>query len=447
VGEPCPGHDDERLAQRDDGPIVCVRNAAVESLAPDAAALRQRTLVASGLGEVARLEIAQGTTRLVVERTSEGEGYRYDLDGEAGDAAATAVESFVEALEGLQASEIIVAPGEPELRSRGLAVPQATLRIVGDGGRETRIELGAEADPESVWVRREGEAVVLRVPASAARSFEPEPVRFRSRQLLSKADAELTAIDIEGSVGAQRLERTGAGELAVVAPTSAPADPILARDLVRRLGSLSALRFIASTARPEHGLGSPRAMVRATFEGGEADATHVLRIGAATPDADGFFAQLDEDPAVFAVPVALEELVSTALASREALAVSPDAVTGAVLEAADGRLALERAEGKLAGPGGNAASAEAQAAVEALGGLRAESARYVDPDGARPKAQLTVRLSLGEQGNPPRERTLAIGPETGDGPARRVRAWRADLPGVELLFAPEAVRPLLLAVP
>lgn len=140
------------------------------------------------------------------------------------------------ALEWLTALAAIDA-GPPRPAAPG-GEPAASLEVRYNVDPADRIELRRAG---AAWIaRRNDEPVELPVPGIGP-LLDAEPVWFRARELIERDPTEL------------RSARRGGAELArvIVAPLVA---------------HLTALRFVATTARPEHGLARPRAVIDLVFD-------------------------------------------------------------------------------------------------------------------------------------------------------------------------------------
>jgi len=196
----------------------------------------------------------------------------------------------------------------------------------------------------------------------------------------------------DGASYEEIVQRDGSG-WEISAPADVDGDRIVVRDVVRALASLTAVRFVAADAAPEHGLERPRVEVTATFRGplpseedededghdhdhGEeepaADGPErevVLRIGSATEG--GAFARLGDDPAVFVVAQALVDDVSGPLASRDLLATEPSDLESLAIVRGAERIELRREGDAWTAGSGPADVARTQLIMDRLGSLRA----------------------------------------------------------------------------
>lgn len=458
VGSACGDHEGEVYARADEGPVVCVTSASVAALRKDESALRQRSLATVANDELTRLEIRTGARSLVVRR--EDGAWRWEAGGRSEGAADDgAIATLLGALRDARVTRF--APvSDAELARVGLRQPAATVVLKRGGDEpEERIAIG-RATGEEVAVRRGDEPVIAFVAASVAEHFDASPVRFRDRSLVSVPDESITRVLVQRGATREEVARDGDG-FRVGAPLDVAADRVTMRELVRRLSTLEAERFVADRAAPEHGLASARFVV--TFhvdptaaagdghdhedeaETSRADRTprdHTLKIGAAA--GGGAFAQLDRDPAVFVVPQALVDVVDGPLVSRDLLSTDPAQIASIRIERAGGAIELRRQGDRLVAATGTASDTDAAALAEALASLRAADTTAYGPaapaDGtARPRARIVVTRAA-EAGDP---RTYAIrigAPEPGEDPL--VHARREDLE-LGFLLAPDAITPFL----
>ena len=313
------------------------------------------------------------------------------------------------------------------------------------------IRLGA-VDGDGVWVRRGDEAQIVRYPEAAAELVAAPSIRFRDRALVHDAEGSAQRLRIvrtpeDGARSEEIVQRDGSG-WEVAAPIEVDADRIATRDVVRALASLTAVRFAAADAAPEHGLDRPRVEVTATFrgalpteddeeEGGEHDHDHgeeepaadgperevVLRIGAATDD--GSFARLGDDPAVFVIAPGLVQDLIGPLASRDLLATEPgDLETLAIVRGAE-RIELRREGDAWTAGTGPADVARTQLIMDRLGSLRAVGTTSYSPAAAAfasPTLVIEVTRRAGEGSH-----QIVVGAVGEPGEAGWYHARRSDL--------------------
>lgn len=214
--------------------------------------LVERALVDPGR-RVERAELRRGAARVAVDPSGPGREAARQWLAELASATAGEAER--------------VAPKGPE------ATPEATIELDYESGEPDRLELWRQNG--RWWGRRAGESVALALGDSVDRLLAAQPVWFRDRELLRRDPSEVAAI------------RRGERELPL--------------DLAPRLAHLTALRWVAPRAAPEHGLAPPRARVSIDFHPAPVDtgdSDHVvLEIGGRAEG--GCYARLAGDPAVF----------------------------------------------------------------------------------------------------------------------------------------------------
>jgi hypothetical protein len=441
VGSDCGEHTGELYARAGSGPVVCVRANDLEPLRPAAEDLRQTRLSTVREPELVSASVERGGRKLLVEGT-DGE-LRFRAGQAEGEVDSSALADWLRMLSQPEVTAFEALDAGSAARF-GLARPRATLELgVGDAGPDTVLYLGGTTD-EGVWVRRGSEPFALRVPASVEEAFDPSPVRFRNRLMVQERDGAATRIVVVRDGTTERAER-GEDGWRVHEPMEVPADPIVIRSLIRRLGNLEADRFVAERPTASHGLSSPRWTVTMRFEGalpkggeaedddGEGDAPapreHVLRIGA--PADRGAYAQLGSDPAVFVLPQVIVDDLASPLVDRNLLATGRNDLKGLRIERSGRTLEIVRDDGGWKLADGSAEDPEGlRRLVDRVGALRASSVTgYGAPPSDHglqaPRARVTVTRKDGA--GEPREYTFVIGATEGDDDAARTHVRRQGL--------------------
>ncbi len=455
LGGPCEGNPEQRYArvrrivdgESTLGPLACVANRDVEPLLIDRSEWRElRPLTLNDL-ELESMTVQAGRETLAITQGEDG-SWVYRLEG-AGPVREGAVDDdalaeWLRAIKANRASAVIVPADEAAFRAHGLLDPAVTVTLEATEDRSESVALGAVTS-EGAYLRRDDEPAILVVPASAPTDFEPSVARLRPRQLIEVPAAAIDALAIRRGSQTERLEPEGEG-WQITAPLATEADGSEVRALVRELASLQAVRFVADEPEPTHGLDDPRIDVVFTVdpEDGEPSERR-LRVGRST--ADGAYARLDGDSAVFLVEPDLVDRLEGALVPRDLLATSRYEIARLELQSGGRTLTIRNDQGEWVTDDGPVPPEVSDALLGALDHLRvAGGGAYGPPapaDGLTPpRASITVER---EEGAPePREYTIQIGAPTGE--PDRVHARRADL-GVGLVLRSATVEALLAPLP
>lgn len=259
-GSACPGHADEVVVRRDDSStLACVSRTSLENATRPVEQLRDNTILAARPDEVERI-VLHGPSGEVRARRS-GETWR--LEGAEGAGDFDSVNNWLDALAALRVES---REDAAQAATRGLATATRWIDVSRTGveGRE-RIEIGAR-DDDHVYVRREGEPVVLALPNTADTTLFVDAARFRASSVIRDVPEELRALVTEG-LGFRDEVSKDAGRWSLLHPITAGADPLVMRTIAERLASLDAQRWVSLEARPEHELDRPAARIVARFEG------------------------------------------------------------------------------------------------------------------------------------------------------------------------------------
>lgn len=333
VGRGCPGHDDEFTAVREGtGTVVCVGRSFSEGFRAPPEGFRDDHLLAARTDEVSEVRVKGAGTAgadLVIRR--EGSAWRADNSPYTVDAEA--VESWLTLLHDLSTHARL--DGD-QRATHGLAPALLTIEVKRTGVEGAERILVGSSDAQGLYAARDDETAVMQLAPSAAETLRVEPIRFRARAVLEETDDQLRAMVIDAGTLHEELARLD-GVMRLTRPIELAADPALTSDLVHGVATLTADRWVSSTARPEFGLAQPRARVVARFEGplasadGGADGgapvrSYTLAFGASAAGG-GVYATLEGQGGVFVVPRALYEQASNPHVDRGALRIVREAVT------------------------------------------------------------------------------------------------------------------------
>jgi len=342
--------------------------------------------VAARSDEIEALSITRGERKLDFSRKDQGFVLRAPR---AGDVALDAGNERLASIAGAVGERI----AKPNLAELGLSPAAGELVIQVTGGdeashREERVALGAPRADGSLCVARKLDDVVLCFSAEAARAFEPDATLLRSLELASFAPSDLLTLSVEAEGWHETLERHEDGSYELTEPKGFTHDGALVADAVQTLGTLQAVRWLATTDEPRFGLGAPRLRVRFTRRASSQE--HQLEVGAKV--GTGYYARLSPDPGVFllsggdfaalSVPLIDRELCPTFEPDKLSVSVVTKNGTGAIVP---GHTAFPRPDATV---------------LETLRALRAEFAVHVgkaksNEGFARPR--LTISYRAGER--------------------------------------------------
>jgi Domain of unknown function (DUF4340) len=277
----------------------------------------------------------------------------------------------------------------------------------------------------------------------AAYLYYFEGIREKAR--LSEEERARLLFQVEpGKISALRLSPTGGKPLALVRdgqwrltePIQSPADEFVLRGLLAALAGLKTERQVEAAARDLRPYGLDRPTLHLAFEA--EGRWHNLRVGAATPVGDHFYASGDEETRVVLVGASQESALNKSLSDfrgKELFTLRTEAVDRIDISRSEGAFVLTRSETKgwqAAGdPALNIKTAKVESLLNQLTSLRAS--RFVDEAEAA-KARLGLnppRLRLSLSAKELRE-TLLVG---ASGPNRGIYAKSDHSPGICLVDA------------
>lgn len=320
IGGPCPAPEGTVKVQREgvEPATVCVAADLMARLLLDASELEDPFVLGTPPTDVVSLVFEGPEVTLDLARKGQGWHMRKPEDTTPDpDAVADLLQQLVEA----RGARVDIADGAAE--DFGLAEPRGRLVVEGlpaeAGGNDTRrevIAVGTERD-DGIYLRREDDGTVLRVPLETGRAFLPRPSILRSLQIFDVAVTDIETMDL--SCGKpQQLRRQPSGTWILERPDDlgVRADVGQAVQYVDRLRRLKAMRWVAETPADVHALAEP--WCRVTIGAGRSEPL-TLRLGAETPD--GYFAQREAGGPVFVVGRGMGNLARQWMFERTSLLV------------------------------------------------------------------------------------------------------------------------------
>ena len=389
--------------------------------------------------EVEELDIAGGPRKFALVR--KGSGFVLHASSETQVELEAGNQRITELLE---AEGQIVPSESSKLHELGLdpALSLVTLRssAARDADVTTQVvRVGKRDEAGNLFVYREQDAVVLRIPRDLSRGFAIDSTLLYSRKLTEFGLSSFIFAEIEQKGAKQVLRRVNDG-LQLDEPKGFAADGVLSSDLIQALGALTAERFVADRDDGSFGLQHASLRVRFAFKNGEGkQVEHHLRFGDET--ALGVFASLQDDGPVFVLARSVRDTCQLSLINRAVFPASSDAWNAITLEAHGRTLQLVRqGEHFTVAKAGSFPQDRVQELLEALGDLRPEAALHSGaalPSEGFSEPSLLLRLSP-RQGTP---QTVSFG--AGDS-WRSMSVFYVRVSGVDATFvmAQSKVRPL-----
>jgi hypothetical protein len=408
VGGDCPDREDATVVvRRSPDPLAaCVPAAIVAPLTRPASDFVDRGAIGASFDEISAVILTEGGKTLDLARKGPAFTLRAPTDRPITQEIGAA---FLDAL--LEVDGALVDPKQ----AKGLDPPLRTARVqslteslAGNSERTEDLEIG-EPQGDETFIRRKEDGAVLRVPTHLARRFEPSVVPLRDRAIFDGPMTDWATLVLEPEGGArQRVSRSATGGLDLAEPEGPglEVDAGLTADIVAAVGHLTASRWAAEVVDPSFGLERPRLTISVVEHGDEGSnpAEQTLRIGAATEG--GFFAQAEDDEAVFVAPAGFVTAVDRLVLNRDVMRVLGADVSRVTLRAGGDRLVAETRSGawKLTGDAASEPSADITAGKlrDALSDLRAEGAVSIGPPApahgfGEPTATLEVERTGGQR--------------------------------------------------
>jgi len=332
VGKPCPAGQDGVVAVRlaPTRLSACIARTLAEAITATPASLADTSPFFAHADEIEDLRLERVGAEGRVDVARKGTAWRErvpedrDLSSDEGDSATALAAALADA----RATEVHRGAADEAFTAKVRAT------IVRTGGSVTEVvELGAPQSDGTTLLRRTDDGATLRLPADAARRFQPLSVALRPSAVWRPAleSGAVVAVDDTCTPAPERLDLRD-GFWAMQSPAGLASDATAVVDLIGAMAHAKAAAWIADADDGTFGFGGAGScqvsLGLAGSDGGQARRNGVI-FGAAT--AGGFFAHTLEDPAIFVAPAVLRQLASHPAIERRRLRIDPAALTSLVL--------------------------------------------------------------------------------------------------------------------
>jgi hypothetical protein len=257
------GQNDQYVKRADKDTVFVIGSWQVDQIYRKPADLKEKEpVIAKPAGEdVQRIEV-KGATKVTVQRTGEGWRMTSPVVQEADKNAVLALFAEVQKLnvpEGTFGGKEKHA--EYQLDAKGVRV-----ELFGAGGKRLTGFIIGKEDKGQTYVRKVSDPKVYKAYGLARAGFEKSVEAWRSKQILSFAEADALAIELEREGSSLRLARSE-NAWKIEKPKSSAADEKKVKDLLAALANLFAADF-ASGAKPEEtGLAKPLLKISVEIRG------------------------------------------------------------------------------------------------------------------------------------------------------------------------------------
>ena len=395
AGGSCPGDPSQLVIVRrsPDSQSGCAPRELEATLKLQASDFLDRRPFSLHTDEVEELDIAGGKQKFALMRKGSGfvlhQSTETQVELEAGNQRIAALlEAQGERVEGAKPSELGLDPALFTVTLRSSAARDADVV-------EQVVRVGNTTQAGELFVYREQDSAVLRLPHEQARAFALDSTLLYARKLTEFGPSSFVSAELDQH-GVKQVLRRANQALELEQPKGFEPDGVLSADLIQALGALTAERFVADRDDGTFGFAQSALTVRFAFK--KDDGTQVerqLRFGSET--ALGVFATLDEGGPVFILARSVQEACSALLINRANFTASSDALNDLTLEARGRSLRLERrGEHFMAVPSSALPSDRITELLDALADLRPEAGIHTGPAAAAEgfaKPTLTLRLT------------------------------------------------------
>lgn len=275
--------------------------------------LRDKNLLSFDTSKVKSLKISGGGKEILLLKEEEKQWRIGEPKGLKADA--DAVQSFLFRLSRLRALAFEDKLSHP-LPELGLDPSERKIELVlGDPeekkvllvGREVQGKEKGEDKKTRLWAKLEGDTPVVQVEASQVGETPLEEDGWRSKVLISFDREKVEKLEVVRGEQALVLQKVAQNQWEIEKPERLSADPVKVSDLLWSLKDARASRFPGKEKLGQEILDSPVMVARVWLEAQEKPLE--LKIGRATPDGQGYYAQVPAQEETVEVPNSfLEEM-------------------------------------------------------------------------------------------------------------------------------------------
>lgn len=275
--------------------------------------LRDKNLLTFDTSKVKSLKISGGSKEILLLKEEEKQWRIGEPQGLKADA--DAVQSLLFRLSRLRALAFEDTPSRP-LSELGLDPSERKIElVVGDPeekrvllvGREVQGQEKGEDKKTRLWAKLEGDSPVVQVEASQIGETPLEKDGWRSKVLISFEREKVERLEVVRGEQTLALRKVAQNQWEIEKPEKLSADPVKVSDLLWSLKDARASKFPGKEKLGQETLDPPAMVARVWLEA--QDKPLELRIGRATPDGEGYYAQAPAQEETVEVPKAfLEEM-------------------------------------------------------------------------------------------------------------------------------------------
>ncbi|HEY5374624.1 MAG TPA: DUF4340 domain-containing protein [Polyangiaceae bacterium] len=379
VGGDCPGDPSLLVVVKGapDAQSACAPREIENTLRLSAEDLLDKHAFSLHTDEVEELDITGGKDKFVLLR--KGNAFVLHAGSEASvelDVGNQRIASLLgvsgERAPGQKPSELGLEPGTATVTLRSSAARDADVV-------QQVVRVGKTDAAGNLYLYREQDGVVLRVPRTSARYFASDSTLLYSHKLSEFGLSSFVSAEILRPAGKEVLRRGTNEALRLDEPKGFDPDISASSDLIQALGSLTANAFVADRDDGSFGLEKPSLSVRFVSKSEKnPKLEQYLRFGNET--ALGVFATLGDNGPVFVLPRSVRDTCDTLLITRSLFPTNADTFSAITLEAHGRTLHLQRDGEELTPvPAGSFPPDKVPALLEALDNLRPDAAIHTGP--------------------------------------------------------------------
>jgi predicted regulator of Ras-like GTPase activity (Roadblock/LC7/MglB family) len=323
--------------------VAIVRKNLAERLATKVADLRDHEVFEVPSTTVTRLEVRSGDRLLELAKTAPATNVapRWAIvKPSALRADQQKVDDLVRDLTGLRVQDF-VSDDPKEVHSFQLDEPVREVTVfVGEKGQTLQLGRAPTNATGKVFAKLKGSDAVFTIYADTAKKFGVQPNDLRDAQILSFNEADVKTLDVQRGGLKLQVVRQSNDVWQITTPVNVAADADRVKELLTKLGGLTATQFVADVAADlgQYGLATPAATV--TLRGAATNTVAELLVGGMDAGKAMGHVKRSDEPFVYGVEAKnMEWLPSSALGLRDrnVAAVKTGEVTKVTIETKEGK--------------------------------------------------------------------------------------------------------------
>jgi hypothetical protein len=246
--------------------VVTIAQDNLKKIIPDVIAWREKTLVELNKDALTRIDIRRSAQDAILFR--ENENWKLQATEGVISADPAAVNTLIDAINGLQATSFIDMPSAEVLKKSKLDEPACTIILAGTNTEPVVLTIGGQT-PSGMfrYVKRSNQDYIAVVANEKVEKLFTPALSYRDRQMMVFSIDSVTSIEVNQHNRIYTIVRPGPGlPWKVTSPIEAPADQQNVRNVLLALATLRAEDYVAQGYLGNYNLSSPQVQVKVKVE-------------------------------------------------------------------------------------------------------------------------------------------------------------------------------------